>query len=107
MDLDLALIEDAYHAESVAQQISQERDFAEGVIDTAQAVVMVVTLEGAIVRSNAYLDEMISGRSDPAAHGAASEIHEQPTQSNVFDLIPREQHDRVRAYLKEAAMELP
>lgn len=59
MDLDLALIQDAYNAESVAHRLNLERDFAEGVIQTAQAVVMVVDPEGNIVRGNAFLSQIL------------------------------------------------
>jgi len=55
MDLDLAIIQDAYQAESVAKRIGEERDFAEGVIATAQAVVMMVDQSGEVVRVNQFL----------------------------------------------------
>lgn len=59
MDLDLALIQDAYNIESSAQQISRERDFAEGVIQTAQAVVMVVDTQGNVIRGNTFLSRLL------------------------------------------------
>jgi signal transduction histidine kinase len=64
MDLDLALIQDAYNTESVARHLNIERDFAEGVIQTAQAVVMVVDLTGNIIRGNAFLSSLLGWQSD-------------------------------------------
>ncbi len=103
MDLDLALIEDAYHTESVAQQISQERDFAEGVIETAQAIVMVVTLEGKVIRSNAFLDELVSAESGGKGMSASATHLFAGRDLNIFELIPKDQHERVRAYLLDAS----
>jgi signal transduction histidine kinase len=66
MDLDLAMIQDAYNAESVAQRLNRERDFAEGVIQTAQAVVMVVDSQGIILRGNAFLTALLGWSTDPS-----------------------------------------
>jgi signal transduction histidine kinase len=70
MDLDLALIQEAYNAESVADRLHRERDFAEGVIQTAQAVVMVVDGAGNVVRGNAFLADLLGHGSDSAGFGA-------------------------------------
>ena len=59
MDVDLALIQDAYNAEVLSRQLTRERDFAEGVIQTAQAVVLVVDPQGAILRGNAFLASLL------------------------------------------------
>ena len=42
------------------QRLRQERDFAEGLIETAQTIVLALDTQGRIVRFNAYLEE-ISG----------------------------------------------
>jgi PAS domain S-box-containing protein len=40
------------------EALRRERDFAEGLIETAQAIVLVLDTEGRIVRFNPYLEEM-------------------------------------------------
>lgn len=60
MDLDLALIQDAYYAESVARHLRAERDFAEAIISTTESIVLVVSNSGQILRSNAYLARLIA-----------------------------------------------
>lgn len=59
-DVDLALIQDAYHTELTAERVHRERDFAEGVIETAQAVVMVVDVHGRLIRGNAFLHRLLA-----------------------------------------------
>ena len=43
------------------EEMRRERDFAEGLIDTAQAIVLLLDTEGRIVRFNRFLEEL-SGR---------------------------------------------
>ena len=69
IDIDQALIEDAYEAEHVARQqraerrrfeavLHQEREFSEGLLEHAQAIVLVLDPEGNIVRFNPYFAEL-------------------------------------------------
>ncbi len=59
MDVDLSLIQDAYNSELFARQQNRERDFAEGVIQTAQAVVLLVDRQGVIIRANTFLSQLL------------------------------------------------
>ncbi len=93
MDLDLALIQDAYHAESVAAKISVERDFAEGVIETAQAVVMVVTACGQIVRGNAFLRQLLLDAGESSF-------------GNIFQLIADSECPLLAKFLSQAVADL-
>lgn len=92
MDLDLAIIQDAYNAESVAQRLHLERDFAEGVIQTAQAVVMVVDLEGNIVRGNAFLSRLLGWPESNSQHPV-----------NVTDLVAPKESESLTQFLTVAA----
>lgn len=69
IDLEWAIIDDAYQSEFVERlqqaerqhyvaQLRQERDFAEGVIETAHAIVLVLDPHGQISRFNTYLTEL-------------------------------------------------
>ncbi|MGV3483532.1 MAG: sensor histidine kinase, partial [Planctomycetaceae bacterium] len=96
MDLDLAIIQDAYHAESVAKRIAIERDFAEGVIETAQAVVMVVTATGQLVRGNQFLARRLGW------HGAVTPAEQDPVV-NCLDLVAEHQRAALGAFIARAA----
>lgn len=96
MDLDLAIIQDAYQAESVAKRIGIERDFAEGVIETAQAVVMVVTESGTVVRGNQFLAKRLGW------HGAVSPQAHDPVV-NCLDLVADHQRAALGEFISRAA----
>ena len=96
LDLDLAIIQDAYHAESVAKQLSEERDFAEGVIDTAQAVVMMVTVDGTIIRGNQFLASRLGWeRIDPTGSKMPA--------LNCFELVAEHQRAAMQKFIASAA----
>ncbi len=94
VDLDLALIQDAYQAESVAKSIAGERDFAEGVIETAQAIVMMVTRDGAIVRGNQLLATELGWRADEPLEGASV---------NCLNLLAPLEREAFREFISRAA----
>lgn len=69
LDLDLAIIENAYEAEhvrrlEVAQRarmesaLHQEKEFSEGLLEHAQAIVLILDVAGGILRYNPYLQEL-------------------------------------------------
>jgi two-component system, LuxR family, sensor kinase FixL len=69
LDLDLAIIGDAYESEHVRRQraaernrmrnaLHQEKEFSEGLLEHAQAIVLVLDVHGHIVRYNPYLEEL-------------------------------------------------
>ncbi len=94
MDVDLALIQDAYNTESVSRRLHRERDFAEGVIQTAQAVVMVVDTAGQLIRGNAFLARLlnISEADDEAALPA-----------NVCELLASDECEPFLQFIRLAA----
>jgi two-component system sensor histidine kinase/response regulator len=56
----VASIEDITERKQAEQALKQEKDFAESLLNTAQAIILVLDVEGRIVRFNPYLEE-ISG----------------------------------------------
>ncbi|MEM9365953.1 MAG: protoglobin domain-containing protein [Planctomycetota bacterium] len=89
IDLDLAMIQDAYHAESVAVRLEEERDFAQGVIETAEVAVMTITEEGEIRSVNSYLSQAWNLESE--------------TDHNVFDHIVASNHNAFRDFLADVS----
>jgi PAS domain S-box-containing protein len=73
------------------EALQAERDFAESLIETAQAIVLVLDLEGRIVRFNRYLEE-ISGYSLEEAQG----------QDWTTTFLPERDHKRARQLLADA-----
>jgi len=69
LDLDLAIIEDAYESEHVRRlqaaertrmehALHQEKEFSEGLLQHAQAIVLVLDVRGSILRYNHYMEEL-------------------------------------------------
>ena len=69
LDLDLAIIGDAYESEHLRREqeierrrmeavVHREREFSEGLIERAQAIVLVLDTDGRIVRFNAYMEQL-------------------------------------------------
>ncbi len=96
IDFDLAIIQDAYQAESVAMRIAQERDFAEDVIETAQAMVMMIEADGRIVRVNQVLAKLLGWSSKQA------EMDNGPLLS-WLDIIAHDDHATVTQFIAAAA----
>ncbi len=72
--------------------LKDERDFAEGLIETAQAVILVLDAEGRIVRYNAYL-EALSGQPLATMKGKDWMDH----------FLPERDRERIRAVFAEAS----
>lgn len=69
LDLELAIIEDAYETEHVQRQkaaersrmksaLHREKEFSQGLLEQAQAIVLVLDVHGCIVRFNSYMEEL-------------------------------------------------
>jgi PAS domain-containing protein len=65
--------------------LQRERDFAESLIETAQAIILVLDTEGRIVRFNPYLEE-ISGY----------DLEEVQGQDWITTFLPQRDHERIR-----------
>ncbi len=79
LDLDLTLIQDAYHAEAVADFVQTERKLNEAIIGTTQAIVLIVDprIDGKIIRGNRFLAQLIC-KSDILSKDVTT----------IYDLIP-------------------
>jgi signal transduction histidine kinase len=96
MDLDLALIQDAYHTQAMAKHLQSERDINEAIIGTTQSIVMEVDRLGNIRRGNLFLARLVCGRD-----ALSSDI------LNVDDLIPIDERSKVRDLLDRHCNPLP
>lgn len=84
LDLDLALIQDAYHTEAVAKYIRGERDLNEAIIGTTQSVVLLVNNAGVIERGNTFISQLVCGQDTLPAQ-----------VRRIDDLIPTEDCGRL------------
>lgn len=85
LDLDLAVIQDAYQARQTHEVLRRERDFAEGMIESAPTVVLLLDPDGRILKFNAFL-ERLCGYS----------LNEIQGQDWFEKLLPREDVARIR-----------
>ncbi len=101
LDLDLAIIEDAYEQEHVLRQkvterarmknaLHQEKEFSEGLLEHAQAIVLVLDIVGRIIRYNPYMEEL------------TGVLQQEVKGKNWFDtFIPPRERERLREVLRE------
>jgi len=78
------------------QAFEAERDFAEGLVDTAQAVIVVLDMEGRIVRFNRYMEELSGYRLD-----------EVQGKDWLTTFLPQRDHVRVRELLARGLANAP
>ncbi len=94
------------------RQLRDERDFSDSLINTAQAIVLVLDLEGRIVRFNPYLEELCGYRleevqgkdwfttflperdQEPIRAMFLKAIRSIQTRGNVSPIVTREGHER-------------
>ncbi len=105
IDIDQALIEHAYESEHVARQqraerrryeevLHQEREFSEGLLEHAQAIILVLDIEGNILRFNPYFAELSGYCVDEVAGQSwftrFVPEEDRPKLSTVFSAMVRE-----------------
>ncbi len=102
LDLDLAIIEDAYKSEQahhwkaaertrIRHARHQEKEFVEGLWEHAQAIILVLDVHGRVIRYNPYL-ENLTGIPSRAIKG-----------SNWFErFVPERERERQYAVFQEA-----
>ncbi len=73
------------------ETLQQERDFAEGLVDTAQIIILVLDVEGRIVRFNPYM-ETLSGYTLAEIQG----------QDWFSTLLPVQDHSKIRTLFQKA-----
>ena len=77
------------------EELRQEHEFSESIIETAQAIIVVLDTEGRIVRYNPYM-ESISGYC----------LEEGAGQDWFATFLPGDDHDTIRALFKQAIGEI-
>jgi two-component system sensor histidine kinase/response regulator len=82
-------------ARSALRALKNERDFAESLVNTAQAIILVLDAKGRIVRFNPYL-EGISGYSLDEVRG----------KDWFGTFLPARDHTRIRAQFQEAVSDI-
>ena len=88
MDLDLALIQDAYYAESVARRLQGERDFAEAIIGTTESIVIVAKSDGTILRHNRFVAKLVSDQDTlPGAIRSVQQLIDESECSKLVQLV--------------------
>jgi PAS domain S-box-containing protein len=105
IDLDLAVITAVYEAEHVTREqaavrtsmegdLRQQQELSEGLLENAPAIVMVLDLQGRVLRLNSYLLRL-TGISEVEAEG----------RQWLSLLLPEEDHGRARRELLEPLFE--
>lgn len=90
MDLDLALIQDAYHTESVAQYLQSEKDLNEAIIGTTQSVVLLVNARGEIERGNTAIAQLICCQDALPSHVCTiNDLFSSDDCGKVYELLSR------------------
>ncbi len=92
----LAIIRDISERRSGEAALRRERDLAERLIETAQAIVLVLDTDGRIVRFNSHMEE-ISGYRLSDVQG----------KDWLSTLLPRRDHARIREQFARAARGIP
>lgn len=87
----LGVVQNITQRKELEEALRQEKDFAKGLIETAQTIVMVLDTEGRIVHWNPYMEEITGYRL------------EEVEGKDWFDtFLPQESHDAIRKLFKNA-----
>ena len=97
LDMDLALVQDAYETAHLAEQCEAERRRGDAVfrdlVDSASCLIVIVSPEGKIRFVNSFA-EQLTGKS-------ANEIHD----ADLFEtLLPKESHEAIRSSIGTALL---
>ena len=84
-------ISDITERKQAERALRRERDFAESLVETAQAIVLVLDTEGRIVRLNPYMEQLTGYRLD-----------EVKGKDWFTTFLPGADHDRVRKLFRKA-----
>ncbi len=88
MDLDLALIQDAYHTEAVAKYVRGERDLNEAIIGTTQSVVLMVNDSGEIERGNTFISQLVCGQDSlPIQMRRIDDLVAEEDRGKIYELL--------------------
>jgi len=82
--------------EQAQEEVRKERDFAEGLVDTAQAIILVLDTKGRIVRFNPYLEKLSGYR-----------LEEVKGKDWFSSFLPKHDHQRIRELFLQAIDDIP
>lgn len=91
-----AIIRDVTERQAIEEALRRERDFAERLIDTARVIVLVLDLEGNVVRFNRFMEELSGYR-----------LEEVRGQSWFTVFLPERDQRRIRSIFAEAVRGTP
>ncbi|UCE59462.1 MAG: PAS domain S-box protein [Phycisphaerales bacterium] len=87
----LGTVVDITDRKRAEEALRKERDFADGLIETAQTIIMVLDTEGRIVRFNPFMEQVSGYR-----------LEEVKGKCWFSTFVPSEDHESIRAVFKEA-----
>lgn len=90
-----AFIQNITERKQTQEALREERDFAESLIETAQVIILVLDMEGRIVRFNPYMEE-ISGYKFEEVQG----------KEWFSTFLPHEDNDKIKELFKKAAADI-
>lgn len=91
----LSLVQDVTERKQAEQALRQERDFAENLIEMAQAIVLVLDTTGRIVRFNPYMEELSGYR-----------LEEVQGKDWFTTFLPKRCQDSTRHMFKQATQDM-
>jgi len=83
--------QDITERKQAEEQVRKERDFAEGIVDTAQVIILVLNTEGRIVRFNPYMEKLTGYR-----------LEEVKGKDWFSTFLPKRDHERIRETFLQA-----
>jgi len=87
--------QDITESKQVKDQLRQEKEFSEGVIETARFIILMLDIEGKIVRFNPFMEE-ISGYSLDEVRG----------RDWITTFIPKQERERISGIFHEAMRDI-
>ena len=87
----VAIVRDITERKKAEEEIKKERDFSKSIVDTAQAIVMVLNTEGKIVSFNPYMEEL-----------SGYKIDEVKGKDWFTTFLPEYDYDQIRHLFKKS-----
>jgi PAS domain S-box-containing protein len=92
----LGTTQDITERKQIEESLRREKDFAEGIIDTARAIVLVLDSEARIVRFNPFMEEITGYK-----------LQEVKGKNWLTTFLPKHEYSRIRALFAQAINDKP
>ncbi|MDD2777044.1 MAG: PAS domain S-box protein [Gallionella sp.] len=92
VDYVVAMVEDITERKQAAEAFRRERDFADNLIETAQVIILVLDVQGCIMRYNSYLENL-----------SGYPLSEMRGKNWLENFLPEHERRRIRTLFKSAA----